>query len=229
MARNRFSIRWLLALTMLVAIAIALCLHIFAPPSVAVAGDPQEIVNGLVPPISKGDHYLKPSASTVEFVWLFGAYNNGRKEENALVENDGENIRYRSYWLNSDGKLWCLDVALTNVEWTNLSAKLKDERVATLPNLVPNVSHAMTYWLKFDAGKTKHDACVYGIELMDTFSMFRGDQKYASNWRTIVDCLLQIRENHTDKIRSAEFLPDGTVDWNSSKDSDAQTTEIFNW
>ena len=212
---------------MLMAIAVALCLRIFAPPSVAVTGDPQEIVNGLLPPVSKGDHYLEPSATTVESVWLFGAYNNGRKEENVLIENDGKNIRYRSYWLNSDGNLWCLDITLTNKDWTNLIANLENERFNKLPNLIPDVSHATTYWMKFDLGKTKHQACVYGIELMDTFPMFRGNQKSANNWKTIIDCVLRIRENHTDEIRSADFLPDGTVDWNSSQAFDAGTAEIF--
>ena len=241
MPKKSFTIRWLLVLTTLIAVVVATCSYFYSPPTVAPPNtveppqtvidqnDPQEIVDMLLPPISKGDHYLEPAASSVESIWLFGALNNGRREENVLIENDGQNVRYRSFWLNSDGKLWCLDVALSNAQWNELINKLRSERVEKLPNLVPDISHATIYWLKYDAANVQHEACVYGISLMDLFPLFESEQKYVNNWKTIIDCLLQIREEYQEEIYSAEFLDDGTVDWNSKQKTDAGLDEILKW
>ena len=229
MPSKQFSIRWLLLATMFVALSITLCVYIYTPPSCAVAGDPKNIVEGLLPPVSKGGHYLKPSASSTQFVWLFGAYNNGRKEEHVLIENDGQKVRYRSYWLNSDGKLWCLDISLANTDWNLLLSELRGERADTLPNLVPNLSHGMTDWLELDAGAMRHEACIYGLDAADTFPLFRGDQRYAKNWKTIIDGMLQLRRNYPDSIRSASFSSDGTVDWGSSRETNTTLAEILKW
>lgn len=227
MVWKQFSIRSLLIATMLIALLAGLCLFAVRPLSVVNHGDPAAIVDQLLPPISKGDHYLSPSPSSKKSVWLFGAFNNGRKEENVLIEKNGKDVRYRAYWLNADGKLWCLDLTLTVNDWNALISKLQNERIERLPNLVPDVSHAMTYWLKFDNGNSKHEACVYAIEWLD--SLFPGEKRYANNWKAIIDCLLLIREQHPAKIRSAKFLPNGSIDWESAQQTTAPTTEIFDW
>ena len=165
----------------------------------------------------------------MQFVWLFGAYNNGRKEENVLVENDGQTVRCRAYWLNSDGKLWSLDVSLPNSDWNGLLSQLQKERADTLPNLVPDVSHAMTYWLELDTSAMKHEACIYGMDLIDTFPLFSGDQRYAMNWKTIIDQMLQFREKYPDRIRSANFSTDGTIDWGSTSGTNATLNDILEW
>lgn len=227
--KTRFiTIRPLIALLTLIAIVVGFCGCNNSKPAVRNEADPHEIVDRLLPPISKGEHYLKHSASSVESVWLFGAYNNGRREVNVLVESDGQNVRCRSFWLNRDGKLWCLDIALSNAEWDNLITTLESERVDSLPNLVPDISHAMTYWLKYDVGDASHEACVYGLKRLNSFSKWRRDP-YAENWKTIVDCLLELRKKYPERICATDFSPDGSVDWSSMQKTDAGLAEIFDW
>lgn len=203
--------------------------YAFSPRSTIIHGNPKEIADSLLPPVSKGDHYLKVPNPPTQYVWLFGAYNNGRKEENVLVENDGQIVRYRAFWLNSDHNLWCLDVSLANAEWKALTSDLKKEHVSQLPNLVPHFSHAMTYRLKLDLENEQHEACAYGIESMHEFDMSRADKRYVNNWRNTISKLLAFRETFGDQIRSASFTLEGTVDWNSTQETDASLTEILRW
>ncbi len=135
-----------------------------------------------------------------------------------LVENDAGEIRYRAFWLNSDGKLWCLDEKLSGPQWESLMSILQSEHASKLPNLVPQVSHAMTYRLKLRLRNEEHEACAYGI---DAPYLFQTERIYAEEWRRVVYALLSFREKFQDAIRIADFTEDGMVDWDSSRKSDA--------
>jgi hypothetical protein len=87
----------------------------------------------------------------------------------------------------------------------------------------------MTYWLELDTSAMKHEACIYGMDLIDTFPLFSGDQRYAMNWKTIIDQMLQFREKYPDRIRSANFSTDGTIDWGSTSGTNATLNDILEW
>lgn len=222
MHHPRFSIRTVLFATLAVAILFACWVMFFQFRSNIVRGDPKEIADSLLPPISKGEQYLKPPNSPAEYVWLFAAYNNGRKEINVLVEKNAEIIRYRAFWLNSDYQLWCLDVKISGPQWDSLVSILQNEHASKLPNLVPQVSHAMTYRLNLRFRNEEHEACAYGI---DDPSLFKTERNYAEDWRRVVYALLMFREKFPDEIRSVDFDADGMVDWDSSRKSDAILAE----
>lgn len=217
-----FSIRTVLYATLTVAILITCWNLVRESRSNIVRGNPKEIADSLIPPISKGGHYLKPPNTPAEYIWLFAAYNNGRKEINVLVEKDAGIVRYRAFWLNYDSKLWCLDVNLSGAQWDTIMSILENEHALKLPNLVPRVSHAMTYRLKLRLRNEEHESCAYGIEYTD---LFRTEQFYAEEWQRVVYGLLSFREKFPDEIRSADFVTDGMVDWNSARKSDANLSE----
>ena len=126
---------------------------------------PADLFYRLTPPCSAGNHFLPPPEATTEYVWLFGAYNNGRHEENVLVEKNGESIRLRAFWHLNSGDLVCCDTKIDGDEFTKLQSDLMADKVLDLPNIAPSVSHAMTYWLKFSDGTNNHESCAYCIDL----------------------------------------------------------------
>jgi len=197
--------------------------------STIVDGDPSKLFYSLTPPVSSGDHYLKISGNASDYVWLFGAYNNGRREENVLIEKTPEAIRLRAWWYTSSDKMWCLESELSDREFHELLQGLKSNNAFDLPNLMPDVSHAMTYWVKIKNNSDKHEACAYYIDQAPETTIFGRDKEFALNWSNVVSTILGMRTRESMQIRPAKFDKNGNVYWNLPVPDGLDTSDAFDW
>ena len=194
--------------------------------SAVVDTNPRELFYRLTPPCSAGSHFLPAPDDAIEYVWLFGAYNNGRHEENVLIEKNGKSVRLRAFWHLRSGDLVCCDTEIDFDEFKKLQSKLLDEQIFHLPNLSPDVSHAMTYWLKFSDGSDNHESCAYCIDL-DLPGGNTDDQTSATRWKNTVSTILSMRLLAKSELRNSGFDEQGNVEWGGEIIPESEITSDF--
>lgn len=240
MRKLNFGISGLLLATLLVALILASYLYVRSfleasvrvevqPISIVGSASPSELFGMLTPPISKRGQFLKVPGSPSQYIWLVAVVGNGQKELNVLIENDGAKIRLRFWWLNSDQRLWCMDVDLSDRDWNLIVAKLKENHVESLPNIVPDVTHGMAYWIKTELNGVSHEACAYCLFMIDELSLLPEDERFARHWIEIVDELLELRVGLSQHIRPVKFDREGRVDWEAIVEQDIDLKRAFDW
>lgn len=199
------------------------------PESTIVKTDAKTLFYQRAPECSSGDHYLKLPGDSADYVWLFGAYNNGRREENVLITRTSDSVRLQAWWLNRAGKMWCMDTFLSNSEFDTLLKTIDSNNVFELPNMDPLVSHAMTYWVKIKIGDKQHEACAYYVDRVQDTQVFDNpsDKDHAINWSHVVSELLRTRRLRFSAVRPATFDKDENVVWDLPADSSFDKSEIF--
>lgn len=198
-----------------------------SPKSAIVDLSSKELFYRLTPPCSAGDHYLHIPDETPEYVWLFGANNNGRFEVNVLIERNAESVRLRAFWHKHSGKLYCCDEEISFEQFEQLQSELVKENIVELPNLAPDVTHSMTYWLKYRDETHQHEACGYGIGL-DLPGLFnKQEQPLANHWKNCISTILRSRSFGKSNLRRAGFDEQGNVRWDGESMPESEIPSDF--
>lgn len=187
---------------------------------------PRSLFYSHVPPCSRGDHILKIEQVNTDFVWLFGAYNNGRHEENVLIEKTPGGARLRAFWHDQFGDFYTVDLEIEKSEFTSLITEISESDAFVLPNLDPPVSHGMTYWIKLKSGTEAHEACAYCVDIEEDVPLIfnREEQAMAANWKSVVGSILKTRGSDPSKLRHSDFDDNGNIKWDGKLVSEAGST-----
>ena len=82
---------------------------------------------------------------------------------------------------------------LTNPELEELWGGLNFNDAFGLPNMVPQVSHGMTHWVKLDDGSNSHEACAYHVDNFDGMQLFCDAEKDpAVRWSNTISHILSL-------------------------------------
>lgn len=187
------------------------------PPSQATApgaGDWEAELQSEGWPVFGGRQLLQVDPNATEVVFLFGAFNNGRLEENIRIQKVGDKVALDAWWMTwrYPIELLALHHTMTEDEIKDIWTRLDAAGAFQLTDQSRQMSHAMTYWLKVGRGGKTHRAKVYGIGWRVSTTVFGDGGKLDPGWERTVFAILSLRDKFAHLIRPVAFAKDGSVD-----------------
>lgn len=99
-----------------------------------------------------------------------------------------------------------------------------------LPNMVPQVSHGMTHWVKLDDGSNSHEACAYHVDNFDGMQLFCDVEKDpAVRWSNAISHILATRQRRLLDLRPSDWDENESVIWDLPAPENLDTSSAFNW
>lgn len=165
-------------------------------------------------PTFEEKHHLQVPGHASESIFLFGAYNNGRNEENILIARAGGKVTLEAWWMDWQGpiELWSLRHTVSEEEFEALWKALEGAKCFDLTDEFRNMSHAMTYWVDLKKGAKSHRSKAYGLGWYGSTTVVGGGGEISPGWVTTVATILGLRERYAHLIRPASFRPDGSIE-----------------